>query len=274
MKQSRVLEPLSPAQSPGATVVDAQQRIVLFGDSHSYAIQRAIAKRIRKGRIVPLSVHRLRKEKNGKEIGDTTLESFLDIIRELDEEDVVLSMIGGNQHAVFSTIQHPQPFDFFDPNGFSPPETGSQIVPYRAVEDVFSDGLRKGDGRSLQAMRRATRAQMFHILPPPPKRDNQFIERHHESLFANEGIERRGVSAPELRLKFWLLQTRILEELCAGLGIEVLRPPPGTTDEAGFLLPDYYANDATHANHVYGELVLRQVETRYRPDQVSGRVKA
>ena len=247
-----------------------QPTILLFGDSHSHAIQSAIGKRMRKGRNVPVIVHRLKKEKNGREIGDTSLEEFLRIIRDLDADDVILSMIGGNQHAVFSLVQHSQPFDFFEPGQTDPIASGCEIIPYRILEDLFAYGLQKGDGKSIEALRKATNAKVVHILPPPPKADNAFIEAHHESLFAKQGIAARGVSRASLRLKFWSLQANILRNLCTQLGVEVMTPPPGTTDEAGFLLPDYYARDATHANHTYGELLLREVERAYSPKQVAG----
>lgn len=247
-----------------------QPTILLFGDSHSHAIQSAIGKRMRKGRNVPVVVHRLKKHKNGREIGDTSLEEFLGIIRNLDTSDAILSMIGGNQHAVFSLVQHTQPFDFFEPGQGDPIASGCQIIPYRILEGLFAYGLQKGDGASIAALRKATSAKVVHILPPPPKADNAFIEAHHESLFAKQGIAARGVSPASLRLKFWSLQAKILRDLCDKLGVEVMMPPRGTTDEAGFLLPDYYARDATHANHVYGELLLREVERVYRPKQAVG----
>jgi hypothetical protein len=240
-----------------------QRRIVLFGDSHSDAVQRAIQKRQGKGKPVRIAAHRLLKEKNGGQIGDMSFDAFLTTIRSLDEYDVVLSMIGGNQHAVFSTIQHPQRFDFFDPEGQQPAASDVEKIPYRALEDVFANGLRKGDGRSLEAIRSATRAQVVHIIPPPPKKDNAFIEQHHETLFAKEGLASRGVSSPELRLKFWKLQTRILESICSEIGMDVMLPPRVTTDKAGFLKPEFYAQDATHANWLYGERLLKEIESRY-----------
>lgn len=239
-----------------------QPRILLFGDSHSHAIQRAIQKRIGKGQSSPVSAFRLRKEKNGSHIGDTSFQDFLEMIAGLGEEDVVLSMIGGNQHAVYSTIQHPRPFDFFTPENPASAEPDVDIVPYRALADLFTRGIQKGDGTSLEAIRNATVARVVHIIPPPPKADNDFIEKYHEGLFANEGIASRGVSPAALRLKFWQLQTRVLKRLCAKLGVEVLMPP-GRVVEKGFLRPEFYAQDATHANWRYGERLLRIIETRY-----------
>lgn len=241
-------------------------RIVLFGDSHSYAVQRAVEKRKGKGFPVPLEVHRLLKEKNGSTIGNLRFEDFLALIGDLSAGDVVVSMIGGNQHAVFSTIPHPQPFDFYTIEGDSPPAGGVDIIPYRALSDAFSTGLRKGDMKSLEAIRDATEARVIHVCSPPPKADNDFIAKHHETLFAQEGIASRGVSPPELRLKFWKLQVRILQRLCKRIGVEMMMPPARAVSD-GFLRPEFYAADATHANWLYGERVIRELERRFVPQQ-------
>lgn len=235
-------------------------RIMLFGDSHSYAIQRAIERREAKSRRVPLTAHRLRKVKNDKVMGDTSFEEFLDMASALTPQDVVLSAIGGNQHAVYGTIQHPIPFSFFEPGSDAPLEADVGIIPYRILEANFGKGIRARDGQSLEALRKATPARLIHLLAPPPKRDNDHILRHHESRFAEENIAELGVSSPELRMKFWKLQRRILEEVGRDYGFEVLGPPPAALDEDGFLAPEYYASDATHANVAYGELVLVQAD--------------
>ena len=237
-------------------------RALLFGDSHAHAVLTAIGKREGKGLPVPLSAYRLLKEKNGVRIGTTSLETFLKLITDLGPRDLVVSMIGGNQHAVYSTIQHPQRFDFFSPDLPLLEQGTPEIIPYRAIEEVFERGLRSGDGRSLEALRSATAARVVHVLPPPPKEDNEHIAQNHETLFAKD-LPERGVSSPQLRLKFWHLQRRVLERICAELGIEVLAPPKRAIDEAGFLLREFYANDATHGNWLYGERILREVERLY-----------
>jgi hypothetical protein len=241
----------------------SQPTILLFGDSHAYAVQRAIEKREGKGRSTIVNAYRLAKIKNGKRQGDTSLEEFLDVVRPLAPDDLVLSMIGGNQHAVFSTIQHPQRFDFVDPEDNGGLDEAAAIIPYRVLASFFERGIRNRDGKSLAALRGATAARVIHIIPPPPKADNAFIQQYHESLFATEGITAHGVSSPALRLKFWNLQTRLLEELCGELGINVMLPPRAALDRDGYLANEYYANDATHANYFYGELLLREVEARF-----------
>ncbi|MBC2651538.1 hypothetical protein [Novosphingobium aerophilum] len=243
-------------------------RILLFGDSHTYAIQRAIERRNAKGIVSPLEAHRLLKTKNNLVMGDTSFEDFLTLTGALRESDVVVSMIGGNQHAVFSTIQHPQRFTFMLPGDVSA-EPGAELIPYRALAQHFNSGIRGRDGQSLAALREATRARVVHLQPPPPKRDNDHILKHHESKFAQDNIADLGVSAPELRMAFWRLQSRLLEELCVELNIEVLPPPPAALDRHGYLAPEFYASDATHANPSYGELVLQQIETSFGPAEAT-----
>lgn len=240
----------------------AKPRIILFGDSHSYAVQRAIERRVAKDIAVPLQAHRLRKIKNGIVMGDTSFEEFLAEASTLSEDDVVVSMIGGNQHAVFSTVQHPQHFTFMLP-GDQAARSDAEIIPYRALAQHFETGIRGRDGQSLSALRKATCSRIVHLQAPPPKRDNDHILKHHESRFAEDKIADLGVSAPELRMAFWQLQATLLTRLCAELDIEVLPPPPGALDPDGFLAEAFYASDATHANPLYGEEVLRQIEERF-----------
>ncbi len=251
---------------PSPTAANAKQpRILLFGDSHTNAVQKAIEKRKAKGLPVPLQAHRLLKEKNGKQMGDTPFEDFLKLVSKLGPDDVVVSTIGGNQHAVYSMIQHEQRFDFVDPEQPVSLDEAAELIPYRALEVAFDIGLRKGDGASVQALKLATAARVVHLIPPPPKSDNAFITEHHETLFRREGLATRGVSSPQLRLKFWNLQTRVLKAICAELGVETMMPPARALDDSGFLQPDFWAQDATHANWRYGERLLREIERRFLP---------
>jgi hypothetical protein len=275
------------------------RRILVFGDSHVHAIKEALELRGPGGTAIPIEVRRLLKSKatpshrrgggslvarlrravgglspggRGRSsedwIGDTLLEHFLPIARRLSADDVLVSVIGGNQYAVFGTIQHPQPFDFFLP-GSDPGEAdpGVDLIPFRPLYQYFSESLRLGDGQTIAALRNSTKAQIVHLLAPPPKGENEYIEKHHDTLFAAAGISSLGVSPPALRMKFWELQNRAIEEICKELGVQTLAPPADAADPDGFLRRAFYAGDATHANGRYGELVLQQLERRFGPQQ-------
>jgi hypothetical protein len=265
---------------------------VVVGDSHVDAVQAALRARQAAGIPVSIEARRTLKVKAqgpapasvgnriaarlrawigsttsdncSSVIGDTSFDEMLSLARRLRSDDVLVSLVGGNQHAVFGTIQHPQPFDFALPGEQAPRRRkGVEIIPFRTLWDFFSSGIRDGDGAVIAALRSATQARMIHVLAPPPKHKNMFIESHHDTYFKKEGIGRLGVSSADLRMKFWKLQNLAVEEICAGLGIETLPPPPEALDPNGFLAGTFYAGDATHANIAYGELVLAQLEDRF-----------
>lgn len=245
----------------GRSTEAGRPTIMVIGDSHVDAIKRAIKVRRMGGAETEVSAYRLSKMKNDKLIGDMSFQDCIDKIRTLGPEDIVVSAIGGNQHAVFGTIQHPTPFDFFE-QGDDPVASGGavQIVPKRMLASIFDAGIRNGDGQQLTSLRGATKARVFHLIPPPPKEDNAHILSYHETKFAEEDIVSLGVSPPALRLKFWKLQVSILKQFCGENEIEVIYPMASALTPDGYLSPDYYANDATHANGDYGELVLQHLE--------------
>jgi len=278
----------------GARARSPAGRIVVIGDSHIHAVQEALKARGSTGTAVRIEAQRLLKMKQLRQpaesapgrgtpgsftwarrtlkgrrpaakvtaLGDISFNDAIRIARRLRSEDILVSVIGGNQHAVLSTIQHPKPFDFMLPEEthLGEPVSGTELIPFHTLYSFFGLGLRNGDAKTIQAFRSSTSARMIHLLAPPPKRMNEWIEQHHDTLFVAEGLGRQGVSRPELRLKFWQLQNRALEEICAELGVEVLGPPADALDPNGFLARPYYAGDATHANLRYGELVLQQLE--------------
>lgn len=253
---------------------DGTRHIVLFGDSHIHAIQDALKSRPVQPEDVVIEARRLLKEKanaprrrgslKAGTIGDTTFEDFRSVASRLRETDALVSVIGGNQHAVFSTIRHPKPFDFYSPEAIEGElNQDVSLIPYRTLYDFFLRGLRKGDGVTLAALRHTTRAKVMHLAAPPPKRKNAFIELYHDTHFAAEGIQKLGVSSPELRMKFWKLQNRALGEICGELGIELIPPPAEALDRDGFLERSCYAGDATHANVKYGVLVVEDLKKRF-----------
>jgi hypothetical protein len=44
------------------------------------------------------------------------------------------------------------------------------------------------------------------------------------------------------------------------LGVDFVPPPAEAVDAAGFLKPQYWTRDPTHANHLYGRLLMKQIK--------------
>lgn len=238
------------------------RRILIFGDSHTVAIAQAMAFRgdASEPMLPAIELYRLRKAKGNEVLGDTDLEQFCRIISQLEPTDAVFSAVGGNQYAVASTVRARPYFDLAPRIEIGDLSRGEcELIPTRVLEGYISSGVVNSDGPMLRRIRASTRARVFHITPPPPKQDNDFIKEFHETRFAEEGLGNLEPHAPELRLACWNMQRSCLAAFCAEIGVELLPPPPATVGEHGYLERHYYGKDVTHANRRYGEQVLRQI---------------
>jgi hypothetical protein len=240
--------------------VMSRRRILVFGDSHTQALQHAHKKRASSGNF-DISALLLARLKNGKEFGDISLDAAASMAAESSPDDLVVSTIGGNLHQVFGLVQHPTAFDFIEPGSPSSPDSQPCVlIPYQTIWAVFEGRLRQKDGHKIATLREAAARPIYHLLPPPPKESTAHILQRYESAFEQAGIAAKGVTPAPIRLKLWRLQCAVLRSLCTEWGVRLLPPPEGTQTPEGFLKPEYYKNDATHANPAYGELALRQLE--------------
>lgn len=238
----------------------AEPKIAVFGDSHTAALIRAQRYSKRSEQYEHVRVLRFRKEKEGKiVVGDVTLPALLREIRDFSAKDFVFSALGGNQYAIVSTVRPPVEYDVFASPADEPSDPDMQLVPMRALASFIESGIRESVASVLKEIRHSTNARMYHLVPPPPKSDNDFIAAHAEGYFAKEGLRELGPTRPDLRLRCWKVQLRVLTEVCGELGIDLVMPPDSTVTHDGYLDPAYYAKDVTHANRRYGEAVLKQI---------------
>ena len=243
----------------GANDLAPSARIAVVGDSHTAALLRAQQYSKRAEQYGHVRVYRLRKVKEGKSVGDVALSKFLREIKSFGSEDFVFSTVGGNQYAIPSTVRSEVEYDFLVSDADRLAEDGRQLVPFRALAGFIESGIRGSIEPVLRGVKQTTTATVFHLVPPPPKEDNQFIAAHVDGYFKREGLGSQGPSDPSLRLKCWKVQLKILQTVCAELNISLVMPPERTVTASGFLQPNCYATDATHANRRYGEAVLKQI---------------
>lgn len=235
------------------------RKVLAIGDSHVGALKEALADFAPEKTV--WTALRLSKIKGGRDIGDLSLAEAILQVRGLGPDDAVVCAVGGNQHQAISLIRHPRPFDFALPGEPFTPAPGCETIPYRAVEALFVEGLREGDFNRIMKLRDAAQGEVIQLAPPPPKQDEAHILRSLDTYFIEKGLVELGVADPAIRLRMWRLQMKVLGDLCAEGGVTLLPNPPETLTSEGFLAPDYYAQDATHANSAYGRCVIRQIET-------------
>ncbi len=238
------------------------RKIIFIGESHSHAPLAALRRGLTLPDGIDLVIHRLTKIKNGKLIGSIAYNDIVALCGTLTKDDMVVSMIGGNQHSALSLIQHPRPFDVAGMTGEMPDlqkGEAAEFVPRNAVKAIFERSFRTNDGKRILDIAAAGPQRTVHLMAPPPKDDVAHILRKVETDFAAKGIMEKGVSPAAMRQRIWGIQNEVLGAVLAEGGVGLLPPPDNTTQDDGFLKPEYYASDATHANEEYGEKIIEQV---------------
>ncbi|MBW9064485.1 hypothetical protein JNB71_14245 [Rhizobium herbae] len=237
-----------------------KRKVLIVGDSHVYAIKAAadaIAGHTGEFEFVAL---RLSTEKNSTKIGDIDLPDLLIAAADLRGDDALVTTLRGNEYNIMGLMRHPRPFDIMIP-GFAdlPEDTYEELIPYATAYSFMFGNLKRGHGRQLCRIAKASAAPMFCLSAPAPKEDEAHILGGADTYFRKAGIADIGVSPAPLRLKLWELQDRALAKFCSEARVTLLSNPPGTRDAGGYLDRAYYAGDATHANAAYGALVLDQI---------------
>lgn len=233
--------------------------ILVLGDSHTRAISDAVTQRVARGFDANhFEVSWLLTQKGETSRGSLPLEDALHRIGTLTPQDSIVAIsLAGTLHNIFGLLKHERPWDFLLDRDNDEPAAGVMLIPHHTIRDAIRSTAI--NNKRISKIAGATRCRALHLSTPPPKADNDYINaravRYRDRLVADTGI-----NDPAVRLKLWLLEMRVLEELCAEWRIGFLPPPPGTQTVEGFLRPEYYAQDATHANAAYGEMVLQQLE--------------
>lgn len=153
-------------------------RIFIFGDSHIQAVKHGI-KKLKKSlpNSLLIKAYRYVQHRENTLIGDLESQQIASLVSKIGSGGLVVSIIGGNQHQVFSLIQHPVPFDFFLPEVSGQDiRDGMQIIPFAQIMDHFEYVIREeGDGARLKALRSVAKCRLVHVIPPPPKADSEYL---------------------------------------------------------------------------------------------------
>jgi hypothetical protein len=183
----------------------------------------------------------------------------------------------GNQHNGYFLIEQPLRFDFVPRRLQSlPVEEDAVIVPETLVRAKFFQSLlgsRTGGlilNNLLTDLRAQTHSRIALVGTPPPKGDNERLLSFLPSEFAylhnpaGLTVEQVRLTPPTIRLKLWNVIQEIYQEQAERVGVEFIPVPDIVTDEAGFLKPEFWTLDVTHANAAYGRVMLNHLVQKLR----------
>jgi len=90
----------------------------------------------------------------------------------------------------------------------------------------------------------------------PPVGNVEYIK----NFLREKGFSDIDVVDRETHKLLFAWQCKSIENLCQEEGVEYIGCPDNVTDENGFMLEKFWQN-ASHANHQYGHLVLKKICT-------------
>jgi hypothetical protein len=200
-------------------------------------------------------------EKDGGFILNPVLAEIIERRIPPESRRIYLSMFGGNAHNALTLLEHPRPFDvILAENPGLPRIEGAELTPESYIK-AFIAQQAAIYLLNMTTLKKAHDEPVFHIESPPPIGDNDFVQSHLEQYFRDQQAEPR-VAPALLRYKLWRIHSSVVKMSCDANGIEFLPAPTEAMTPDGFLLPEGYGDDSTHAGPWYGGSILRQLEAR------------
>jgi hypothetical protein len=176
----------------------------------------------------------------------------------------------GNRHNEFFLIEQQPPFDFVPRQLQSlPVQQNAHIVPEALVRRKFQYYLGNLLADLCSALKAHGARRVVVLGTPPPKRDLAGFRAllPAELPFLNHPAgtteEQLTLTSPLVRLKLWHVMQEVHREQAESVGAEFFPVPEITTDETGFLKPEFWWTDLTHANESYGRVMVECLAERF-----------
>jgi hypothetical protein len=204
-------------------------------------------------------------EENGQTVLNPHMTQSVRMIAHNYDAVEVVTVLGGGHHLALTLLDNDHPMDVILPQRPDLPlRDEAMLVSVDFAKNIFLQLI----ATSFEAL--ACFSAEFPDIPlsqlecPPANGDNAFVRAHlgsyFEANFAPEQLD--AISTPAQRFKFWTLQSQMYADKCAALGIDYVRVPESAISANGFLKPEHFGADSTHANAAYGRAILDAIEAR------------
>jgi hypothetical protein len=168
----------------------------------------------------------------------------------------------GNQHQAGFLVAPDPPFRVFHPRVGSGlyKESDSGVWVPRSTFREYWDWTYKDLIELINRLEGST--EVLVLGTPPPKSDSSIrLALDSEPQFREAAVslgcapEELPLTEAHTRLALWHTIQDDMREIAERTGARFVPVPLDITDECGFLLPQYSAPDATHANEFYGQRI-------------------
>lgn len=177
----------------------------------------------------------------------------------------LVTVLGGGHHLALTLLDNDNPMDVVLPDR---PDLllrdDATLVSVDFAKDIFLQ-LIKSSFKVLSAMKAEfPELPLTQLECPPSNGDNDYIRAHLGNYFEDNytAEQLNAISTPAQRYKFWIIQSQMYADKCRELGIEYMPVPAQAISSDGFLKPEHFGSDSTHANSAYGRIILNAIEDR------------
>ena len=167
--------------------------------------------------------------------------------------DVICLCIKGNQHNHYGIVESPRPFSLGSKDISAPGlnDSNRSFIPFTVMVDHLFETF---DPVLIGALYDAfpDAARVLLNAPPPIGSWDHIVA--HPRFFADRISY--GPAPKALRLQLYEAQTEALRNISSLFDARFIDAPVECLDADGFLAPDYWVVDPTHANAAYGRSIL------------------
>lgn len=173
----------------------------------------------------------------------------------------------GNQHMAAHLFASDPLFDFVlsdEPD--LPLVDGAVVIPEQMLREKFSPSF----DRLVELLDNVHQDHRGIVIcgTPPPRHDTATIraslshEPHFADLLRRSGLDAESVSlTPTATLyKMWRVIQAMLRDVADSRGVEFVAIPSASQTPDGFIRPEFWSSDVTHANQEFGNLMMRHLQ--------------
>ena len=190
---------------------------------------------------------------------DTT---YWDTLADLGTGANVAILWEGNEHNMCYFFEAEAPFDFLSTHVATLNPT-AHIISKAAIRQRFQEiSVNELDVALTRLVSRGLN-RIALVGTPPPKRDNEALRGvlRNEIFFVRlatalgQSVDTITITDPFVRLKLWYLLQDMRADEARKRGLMFIPVPTETQDADGFLKPEFWGPDVSHANEAYGDVL-------------------
>jgi hypothetical protein len=221
-------------------------KILIAGHSHTFALYSAITNQKKFGDFFAI----VAQSDFSTHIQQS--ENYWDFVVSIAKNQPVGIMWNGNQHNIHFLLESDLKCNFYG----LPIEVGMPQVPVKGIHELFKPTFNE----LAHVLNKFSKNTEIILLGTPGPKDSDFLNSKiaNDPYFVKVGSD-LGLTPKELRASnnslrayMWNITQTMTKDLAEDFGLRFVATPRKTLDDSLILKSEYYSDDLTHANELFG----------------------